>query len=103
MDTDLNAALAPLRWRGLNAAEAVGAAYQIDATPAIWAMKVDDPTWEAALETIEVAMKVCVLDMEGLPVTTEMRAAQELVLDLARAAEPTPVRYQGGVGSARRR
>ncbi len=62
LDTDLNAALAPLRWRGLNAAEAVGAAYQIDATPAIWAMKVDDPTWEAALETIEVAMKVCVLD-----------------------------------------
>jgi hypothetical protein len=83
LDTDLNAAMAPLRWRALLAAEHAGAAHQIDATPAIWAWEVDDPTWRAALDAIDVAMAVSALQSEGLPVTTGMREAHRQVLEVA--------------------
>lgn len=80
---DLNAAMAPMRWRGLLAAEHAGAAHQFDATPAIWAWEVDDPTWQAALDAIDVAMAVRALESEGLPVTTGMGEAHRQVLEIA--------------------
>ena len=83
LDTDLNAAMAALRWRGLRAAERAGAAYQIDATPAIWAWEIDDPTWRAALDAIDVAMAVSALKSEGLPVTIGMADAHRQVLEIA--------------------
>jgi hypothetical protein len=88
-DNGLNSAMYPLRWRGLLAAERAGAAHLIDscAPPrALWAWEIDDPTWEAALAALDVAMRVAVLDMDGLPVTVGMRAAHRLVLEIARAS-----------------
>lgn len=82
-DRDLNSAMAPLRWRGLLAAERMGAAHQFDATPALWGWEIDDPTWDAALDAMDVAMRVAVLDMEGRPVSPGMRAAHRLVLEIA--------------------
>jgi hypothetical protein len=78
-----------VRWRGLLAAERAGAAHLIDnCVPpgALWGWEVDDPTWGAALDTLDVAMCVAVLDMEGLPVTSGLRAAQRLVLEIAGAS-----------------
>jgi len=83
LDPDLNSAMFPPRWRGLLAAERAGAAHQFDATPALWAWAVDDPTWRAALDTLDVAMRVAVMDMEGQPVTPGMRAAHRLALEIA--------------------
>jgi hypothetical protein len=83
LDSDLNHAMAPMRWRGLLAAERAGAAHQFDCAPAIWAWKVDDPTWQAALDAIDVAMAVRALQSEGLPVTTGMAEAHRQVLEIA--------------------
>lgn len=83
LDTDLNSAMYPMRWRGLLAAEHAGAAHQVDATPAVWAWEVDDPTWQAALDAIDVAMAVRALQSEGLPVTTGMAEAHRQVLEIA--------------------
>jgi hypothetical protein len=54
-----------------------------DATPALWGWEVDDPTWDAAIDAIDVAMRVAVLDMEGRPVSPGMRAAHRLALEIA--------------------
>jgi hypothetical protein len=83
LDADLNAAMFPVRWKGLLAAERAGAAHQLDATPAIWAWEVVDPEWRTALDALDVAMAVRILDVEGLPVTSGMRATEELVRKIA--------------------
>ena len=90
-DTDLNAAMAPLRWRGLLAAERAGAAHQFDATPAIWAWEVEDPTWRAALDALDVAMAVRALRAEAIAVTDGMDECHRLVLDLAAPTVARPL------------
>jgi hypothetical protein len=45
--------------------------------------EVDDLTRAAALDTLDVAMRVAVLDLEGLPATPGMRAAHRLVTEIA--------------------
>jgi len=90
-DDDLNAAMAPLRWQGLLAAERAGAAYQFDCAPAIWAWEVNDLTWQAALGAIDVAMAVCALQSEGLPVTTGMADTYRAVLEIATSPESIPM------------
>lgn len=84
-DSDLNSAMYPLRLRGLVAAEGAGAAHLIDncvVPGALWGWDVDDPIWGAALDTLDAAMCVAVLDLEGLPVAPGMRAAHLLVLEI---------------------
>lgn len=81
-DDDFSRAMARLRWQGLLAAERAGAAHQFDATPAIWAWEVDDPTWQAALDAIDVAMAVHALQLDGLPVTTGMAEAHRQILEI---------------------
>jgi hypothetical protein len=83
LDPDINAAMAPLRWRGLLAAERAGAAHQFDATAAIWAWEVDDPEWRAALDAIDVAMAVRALRADNVAVTAGMDGAHRVVLALA--------------------
>ncbi len=88
-DSDLNSAMYPVRWSGLLAAERAGAAHLLDnCVPpgALWGWEVDDPTWAAALDALDVAMRVAILDMEGLPVTSGMRAAHRLALEVAGAS-----------------
>jgi hypothetical protein len=85
-DTDLNSAMYPMRWRGLLVAESAGAAHLIDncvLPGALWGWEVDDPTWQAALDAIDVAMAVRALESEGLPVTTGMAEAHRQVLEIA--------------------
>ena len=85
-DGELNEALYPFRSRGLRAAEDAGAAHLVDncALPgALWGLEVDDPAWSAALGTIDVAMLVCIFDLDGQPVTPAMRAAHRVVIDIA--------------------
>jgi hypothetical protein len=84
-DSDLNSAMYPMRLQGLLAAEHAGAAHLIDncvLPGALWGWEVADPTWGAALDALDVAMRVAVLDMEGLPVTPGRRAASLLVLEI---------------------
>ena len=85
-DSDLNRAMYPMRWRGYLAAEHAGAAQLIDncgPPGALWGWEVGDSTWRAALDALDVAARVAVLDMEGLPVAPGMRAAHRLVLEIA--------------------
>jgi hypothetical protein len=83
-DDDLNAAMAPFRLRGLYAAERAHAAHQIDySSNGLWNWKFDDPTWEAALDAIDVAMATSALQSEGLPVTSGMAEAHRHVLEIA--------------------
>jgi hypothetical protein len=89
LDRDLNAAMYPMRCRGLLAAERSGAAHLIDdCVPpgALWGWEVDDPTWRAALDALDLAMLVAVFDMDGRPVTSGMRAAHRLVLGIAESS-----------------
>jgi hypothetical protein len=85
-DRDINGAMYPMRRRGLLAAERAGAAHLIDhCVPpgALWGWEVDDPSWGAALDALDVAMRVVVLDMEGRSVPSGMRAAHRLVMEIA--------------------
>ena len=83
-DPDLNSAMAPHRFRGLYAAERAQAARRIDnCSNAMWNWEVDDPTWQAALDAIDVAMAVRALQSEGLPVTAGMAEAHRKVLEVA--------------------
>ena len=83
-DDDLNTVMAPIRFRGIYAAQRAGAAHQIDyCSNALWNWQVDDPTWEAALDAIDVAMAAGALKSEGLPVTTGMVETHRQVLEIA--------------------
>jgi hypothetical protein len=84
LDDDLNTVMAPFRFRGLYAAERAGAAHLNDwCSTALWNWKVDDPTWEAALDAVDVAMAASALQSEGLPVTTGMMDTCHQVLAIA--------------------
>lgn len=86
-DPDLNTAMAPIRFRGLYAAERAHAAHQITrCDAALWNWEVDDPTWQAALDAIDVAMAVSALRLEGLPVTHGMAEAHRKVLEITSEA-----------------
>ena len=92
-ERDLNSAMYPMRLQGLLAAESSGAAHLIDSCVlpgALWGWEVDDPTWDAALDALDVAMRVAVLDLDGLPVTPGMRAASLLVLEIGEPPGTVP-------------
>jgi hypothetical protein len=82
-DRDLNGAMYPIRIAGIEAAAHVGAAGLISCpSNAIWAWEVVDPTWRAALDTIDVAMAVRALRSENAPVTEGMARAHDRVLEI---------------------
>jgi hypothetical protein len=56
LDYDLNAVAFPVRWAFKMAAERAGAAYQIDATPALWAFEMAEGDWDDAETTVLAAI-----------------------------------------------
>lgn len=94
LEEDLNDAANALRWAFLRAAEAAGAARQIDATPAIWAFEVDDGEWSDAETTIEAAIRT-IAGMVGHPVPPAHLSATSVVLDVIRSSERSRTAISG--------